>query len=442
MGTDRSSPAWIALVDPIRAGAAFKNAVRARGFGVVGVYTLDPPALERFAPAHKDGDTVSVHGGDAQQLARDMLRQTGGARPAAVIACTEPAVQIADELADALGVAGNPARSAAARRDKFAMRLHGSSRVSTPDWRAVTLLQAVPAAAAELGYPVIVKATSGAGAHNVILLESPHDLGKLSAADPYDLFGRRVRWWLVERYVRGVEYAVNTLSVAGTHRVLDTWRKERPDDADYDQPYWAMHQLPPNSATGGMLARFAFDVLDVYEVGVGACHIEIKVEDGIPWLIELGARLPGAHIPELWKRCCDGFDPYDAVVDAYLGRPTRERPYAGDLLGICFLPNAGPPSVLRRVAGLSAARQLSGVIDVSCPVAPGEVVETTVGLDSIPVSAWLRQTTVEAFDRTCDHIRTLITLETNDGSAQPWLSDANEVRPTVPDLQLAASGTG
>jgi biotin carboxylase len=58
----------------------------------------------------------------------------------------------------------------------------------------------------------------------------------------------------------------------------------------------------------------------------GAAHVEFKLRDGIPTLIEINPRLGGDQIRELMMRTY-GFDAIAAYLDLHLGKPTP-RPSA------------------------------------------------------------------------------------------------------------------
>src|SRR5205807_2325182 len=130
--------------------------------------------------------------------------------------------------------------------------------------------------------PAIVKPATGAASHNVILVESPAGLERVRQAQRYDLFGGVIDEWLVEEYVRGREFAINTFSFEGRHTIIDAWEYRQPSNADYDNPYWDFVQLAPRDRMSGQLARFARQVLTAFDVHIGPAHIEAKLgPDGL-----------------------------------------------------------------------------------------------------------------------------------------------------------------
>ncbi|MCF7551759.1 ATP-grasp domain-containing protein [Pseudonocardia sp. WMMC193] len=359
----------VVLVDPVLNGAPFKAACADRGLDVLGVYTIDRAVVTAMDPTHAAGDARSVYGRDPAV----------GGRPAAVVPATEPGVLTAARLAGRHGLPGQPPALAPALRDKRLMRRHARARgVRVP--RFTTAADGLGDALRHTGLPAIVKPTGGAGAHNVFLVREPADLERVARADRHDLFGGAIDEWLVEEYVRGREFAVNTFTVDGGHTVLDVWEYRQPGPGDYDNPYWDFVQIGADVPGHATVARFAQQVLDAFEIALGPAHIEIKLPaDGDPVLIELGARLPGAGIPSQWERH-SALRPYADTLAVHLGEPPSTlEPGFDARLGMCFIRHDGPAGILHAVHGLDAVRTWTGVEGVTA-APPGGPVGTTTAL--------------------------------------------------------------
>ncbi|MDT0269463.1 ATP-grasp domain-containing protein [Streptomyces sp. DSM 44915] len=371
----------VVLVDAVLNGAPFKRAAADLGRPVIGVYTYDRDTVAAMDPEHRRGDAVSLYGDDPARLAARVRELTDSV--AAVVPATEPGVGRAAELAELCGVPGNPAASARACRDKRLMRdLARRAGLRVPAYRVAADAAGVAAAAQAIGFPVIVKPATGAASHHVRLVRDEaelHTLAPVLDSDRRDLFGGRVDQWLVEEYVGGQEFAVNTFTVDGRHTVLDTWEYRLPSAGDYDNPYWDFVQVDGRSPARAEVERFALAVLDAFGVRLGPCHVEVKLDASGPVLIEIGARLPGAGIPVMWQRHSD-WRPYHDTLACYLGRrpALADRPPRFDAtIGMCFLRNDGPPGVLRSLTGLELARRLPGVDELLVPHRVGDRVPTT-----------------------------------------------------------------
>jgi biotin carboxylase len=368
----------VVLVDPVLNGHPFKAACAESGYAVASVYTLAPEELHAMAPGHQAGDAISLYGSDPGVLGSRLASAVTDVR--AIVPATEPATHVAALLAQRWTVPGNSAAVARARRDKTAMRqLAARTGLPIPRFEVATP-GGVAAAARRIGLPVIVKPPTGAGAHNVQLITDETQLAGFDGRHHRDLFGNPVSDWLVEEYVRGQEFAVNTFSFDGHHTIIDVWEYQQLDSDDYDFPYQDFLQAEPDPG----ITSFALDVLRAFEISVGPAHIEIKVGSGGPVLIEIGARLPGAGIPVTWHRHGD-FRPYHDTLAAHLGSQPElmRRPPAFDAcVGMTFIRNDGPPGVLRGLGGLADIGRLAGVDAVHVRASVGDRVPTSDHLGS------------------------------------------------------------
>jgi len=402
----------VVLVDPVQGGAPFKQACAELGLPVIGVYTIESECLARLAPQHHGGDRLTAYGGDPDILGRFIEDRVEAV--SAVVPTTEPAVEIAALLAQRWGLAGNPTASARARRDKREMRRLAAARgLRVPRFEVAGDTAAVARSTRRIGLPVIVKPATGAGSHNVSLLACPTDLAKVASAGRRDIFGGAIQEWLVEEYVRGREFAVNTFSGLGQHVVLDVWEYRMPDAADYDNPYWDFVQVDPDDAEVDRVATFTQEVLEAFEIRLGPCHIEIKLAATGPVLIEIGARLPGAGIPLMWQRH-SAFRPYAETLAVHLGQQSdalAHPPRFDARLGMCFIRHDGPPGRLRRLHGLEEVRRLPGVDEVITPAVPGDLVETTRSLGSELAKVRLCAPTDAALTGLIDRVRATLTAE-------------------------------
>jgi biotin carboxylase len=389
----------------------FVTAAESLNLHPVPVYTLSADRLAAFeaAPAARGQAEPPIYATSTAAVLGELTERALCVH--AAVAATEPGVVVADQIAAALGLPHNPVRSARARRNKIAMREWGQARgVPQPGFRVAAGKAEIAAIAAQARGPAIVKAPTGAGAHNVFLLSSSADLGRVETAADADLFGNPVTEWLVEEYVRGDEYAINTFSFAGRHALLDIWRKDLPTALDYDQPYWNTSQIDVEDPVRRTLERFAFGILDAYELETGPCHIEVKLGQSGPVLIELGARLPGAHIAEAWRQFGDA-DPFADTIAARLGR--RPRIFDAGLgidrvLGLVFIANDGPPGTLLDVPGMAEMAQQPGVAGVRLHYRVGEVVPTTFDLASMLMAVTVSAETRGELLAHQDRIRQLI----------------------------------
>jgi formate-dependent phosphoribosylglycinamide formyltransferase (GAR transformylase) len=406
---DRKMPA-ILLVDPVRNGQGYKAAVRDLGFMVVSVYTLD---FSTHDTGHDEGDDVSLYATDADEVARQVAEL--GLDIRAVVPALEAAVYLTDVIAERLELPGNDHGLALARRSKAAMRARAvEAGLTVPEFRLVHTVDEIIAACHEIGFPAIVKPTLGSCSQSVVVIsdaESLKDLGELAT---HDLFGLPITEWLVEQYIRGREFAINSYSANGEHRVVDIWQYRQPDDGDYDFPVWETIQIDESDPDWKRVHAYALSVLDAYGIHRGPSHTEVKCgKDGV-YLIEVGARLPGGPAVPMWSRHSAVIRPFHDAIECYLGgRPLMmDKPLEFQAkLGSLVLRNDEAPGTLVAVHGLEELSGLAGIDTLMVDCRPGDHIPLTRDSMNIPVSVFVTGPDTDTVLTTLATIRSLVTLE-------------------------------
>ncbi|MEU6347357.1 ATP-grasp domain-containing protein [Streptomyces sp. NPDC046977] len=376
----------VVLMDPVGASINFKPQVSERGMAVISVYTMPREHIHVRWPDHAAGDTVSLYAAELEEI-RAMLGELN-ADIRAVVPAFDVAVDKADTLAEELGLPGNGARLAPARRDKSVMRETAArAGIRIPRYVLVEDAADILRAADAVGFPAFVKQTAGAASHGTRLLSRPQDAGDLSALHRTDHFGRPVRAWLVEQYVRGRELGVNFFSHDGVHHIVDIWEYRQPDDRDYSFPYWDWAQIPPDDPDWQTAVDYVRQVLDAFGVRLGPSHTEIKISGGDAYLIELGARLPAYPMIDAWMARSD-LDPHRQSLASRLGEVPKIATAPVKLDGFCganAMRNDGPPGRLIEIRGLDKVPRLPGVDQVLVGYQAGDIVPTTDSIRTIPV---------------------------------------------------------
>ncbi|WP_063891061.1 ATP-grasp domain-containing protein [Streptomyces pluripotens] len=411
----------ILLIDPCDTGngRAYRTAISDLGFDALSLFT----GLSARAMRQADlDDAMSLRVGDAEDAVR-RVRATGF-DVRAVVPASGTSLHVADEIAARLGLPGNDPDLGWARRNKVAMRHRAvRTQVRVPEFRLVHSPGEVAAAARGIGFPVIVKQTMGTGSYGVSVISDAADLDETGKVWTVDPSGQPVTEWLVERYVRGREYAVNFCSSDGEHRLIDIWEYRRPDDRDYDFPLWDIVQIDDSHPDHGRVERFCRQALDAFGIRQGPGHIEVKCSgDGDDvYLIELAARFSGGPAVTMWSRHSD-LRPFHDAVECFLGR--RPGVIDGDhnftaVLGSVVIRNDDAPGTLVAVHGLDELGALPGVADVLAGFRPGDHVPITDHSLCIPVSASVHGPDRAAVLRTIALARETVRLEITPDPVDP-----------------------
>ena len=190
---------------------------------------IDTIVATEAAPPVNGLGQIEIDFGDAPGAARQIAGLDP--KPDAVIAVDDQGIVVAAMAAQELGISNNSPSAVRATRDKLEMRdILAAADVRQPNYRAAGEGE-VPSAAAELGYPVVVKPRGLAASRGVIRADGPGSAARaeeriraiLTSAGRYPL--ARL---LVEEYVPGDEIAIEGLIVAGDLQVLAVIDKPEP----------------------------------------------------------------------------------------------------------------------------------------------------------------------------------------------------------------------
>jgi biotin carboxylase len=249
---------------------------------------------------------------------RDDLR---GTPPAAVLTHTEPRLPLMAHLSNALCTTpkGLTEQAALNCRDKWRTRTtlkeHG---LPVPAFALAATAEEAVQAAEEIGFPVIVKPRDGAGAFGVRLATDDAEVtGAVTAL--LDAPPGTVTGVLVEEYVDGPEYAVQTLTQNGITRVLSVFRQyvtEPPVfvELGYDHPSGLTE--PERSQLDDLVQQ----VLPALGLDNWISHTQIRrAAEGFR-VIEVNARRPGGRLVEM-TTAVSGVDMTEAVTRLALGLP-------------------------------------------------------------------------------------------------------------------------
>ena len=215
-----------------------------------------------------------------------------------VVAGTETAVEVAEQLAALLDVAGNAPATSRLRRDKFKMheRLRAQGLSALAQANCTTVQQALDWAAQHATWPVVIKPTASAGADGVTFCD---DLAQVKAAAEAVL-GQRNKLGemndaiVIQEKLVGQQYIVNAVSLGGQHYISEIWRDDKIAVENAALVCDREVLMPPDSDIALALQSYVIDCLDALGVREGPSHSELfKTTDGTLVLIETAARMQG-----------------------------------------------------------------------------------------------------------------------------------------------------
>lgn len=291
----------------------------------------------------------------------------------AVLAVDDQGVVIAAMAAERLGLRHSRPDAVASTRDKAAMRQRlGAGAIPQPPYRVVLPGARVVTAAAEIGYPCVVKPVSRSASQGVIRVD---DAGQAEAAQTRvrAIIGNDGEPLLVEGYVPGAEVAVEGLLQGGELGVLAVFDKPDPMDGPFFEEtiYVTPSRRPPSVLVGveAMVAGAA-EALGLRE---GPVHAELRVGTaGRLTMLEVAGRSIGGLCGRS-LRFGSGASLEEIIIRHALGMGIDGLAREDMASGVMMLPiKAG--GVLDEVTGHERARAVDGIVGVEISIPPGRPV--------------------------------------------------------------------
>ena len=309
----------VCIVDAFSSGKYLSAGLLKQGWQCVHVQS-DPimPQILLEGFLKEEFEACIVHEGDLDQTVEELTSLNVGR----VIVGCETGVEMADALQDAMGFPGNGVQNSLLHRDKYCMQQALRDKgVSAMAFHKTDDFQDLTQWIRDLGkWPVVLKPLKGSGTQGVNVCRSLAETRRAftEIMSGLDVFNKANTAVLVEEFLPGVEYVVNTVSVNGRHVVTDMWeyRKEDIPGAAPVYDYVRLLAYPDKELEG--LLDYVFLVLDALGIRLGPAHTEIKMTPEGPRLVETGARVMGGCIPPDLISECIGRNQVDLAIDAYV----------------------------------------------------------------------------------------------------------------------------
>jgi len=243
-------------------------------------------------------------------------------------------------------------------------------------------------------WPVIVKPSMSGGMDGVHWCHSAADVRAAFAAErgKTNVNGVVNEGMLVQEFLEGTEYIVDTVTFKSRHIVCGIWQYKKHKHKETRSISYEYSQLVEafGEAQKG-LTDYVFSGLDALGVRIGAAHSEvIACADG-PCLVETGVRLQGLQGPKLTE-LATGFGPRELVVDVFAngGRLFEELISRGHQYTLkkhafqtCML-NQREEGVLAASVAHPMLRALPNVLEIVESVRPGQGITPTRDLATAP----------------------------------------------------------
>lgn len=292
---------------------------------------------------------------DVARIADFALREHARRPYASVITFQEPWLLAAAAVGEALGVCWNPPAAIRTACDKAATRdALAAAGCNGVRYRRCADLDDARAFLAEIGEPIIVKPVGASGSRGVGLVR---DASELEAAWRHAT-GAKGGAIIVEEYVDGPEFSVETISADGVHEVLAVTEKLTTGAPNFVE---LGHVIPASRGVHDLeaLGAAAIDVLTAIAHRNGPCHSEFRLTPQGPKTIETQTRPGGDQIWEL-VHIVTGRNVYRETLARLYGRAIEPLPQQAPAAAIRFLLSPGAGTV-KGIDNIEHAAAVPGV---------------------------------------------------------------------------------
>ena len=299
---DRKS-GTIVVVECYSSSVNYIHDIRARGY--------EPVLLEVYTPEEKREATRAINdrayafnndpypqvimAKEDFEGTLDMIKRL---RPVLILPGSDLGMELALRLSDELGLKSNPLSVLWNLRDKLVMQktLEAAGIRSVRSSNVSSEEEAVRFFKGERGRKVVVKPTQGSGSVNVFICGSEAEVRNAFRVNDQFVKERRRKeeTVIIQEYIDGEEYVVETVSCEGEHAALFGVRYIKRLCKGYGKIYDTDIYFSPDDDMAADLVDYCFRALNCLGIQYGPTHCEIMVDEKGPVLIEVNARPAGA----------------------------------------------------------------------------------------------------------------------------------------------------
>lgn len=256
---------------------------------------------------------------DTYEETLEMVRELN---PVLILPGSEKGVVLATRLANDLNLLSNSYDNIEAMtlKDKMQERLKEKGLRFIKGQVVNSLEEAIDFYDSENLKKVVIKPSYSAGSSSVKICLSKEDMIKniKELFDDYNCFGNENTELLVQEFIEGEEYIVNTVSSAGKHRVTLIWKYSKVKTSDGSIIYDIMETVDELDLGEAEMVEYAYKVADAIGVEYGPIHGEYIMDENGPVLVEVNCRPCGGTLPPEFLDRISGQHETDSILDAYL----------------------------------------------------------------------------------------------------------------------------
>ena len=261
-------------------------------------------------------------------------------KPSAIVSIASDLANITvHEVARQLGLPCNSKHCIEISTNKYLMReAFEKADIPCPKFKLVDETQNLEELKNNLAmqFPIIVKPTDRSGSRAITKLKNSKGFVQAVENAISQSFEKKA---IVEEFVEGDEFSMESISYKGKHTVLNITKKFTTGAPHFIET----GHLEPAGFTGELKQKIETTIckaLDALEIKMGASHAEFKVDRaGNVRIIEIGSRMGGDFIGAELVKLSTGHDFVQMVVETALGQPPTINERKDAIAGIKFIFN-------------------------------------------------------------------------------------------------------
>ncbi|MEO7261442.1 MAG: ATP-grasp domain-containing protein [Jatrophihabitantaceae bacterium] len=302
-------------------------------------------------------------------------------------------------MSEALGLRTNGSAQSSARRNKLDMieSVRAAGLVAAEQILTDDAEEGLDSAESHGHWPCVAKPISSASTDGVFICRNAEELRRafasiLGSKDIFDMTNEQV---LVQSYLQGTEYIVDTVGADGSTFVCGVWRYDKRLLANGKPIYNRDVLMDVDDPVCAALIAYTKQVLAALGVANGPAHSEVIITSEGPVVVEVGARLNGNMHPAFHNTCL-GANQADLTALAYVDAD-RFREQYGDrtyrLVQQAVVFNT-PTELSGRVVEINDGiveqiRALPSVLDLTVKKKPGDLLTPTRDLLTSPIRVFM-----------------------------------------------------
>ena len=411
MSLPKNTSPVFAIVDAYSTGKYLAPNLQKKGFNCIHVQSSPKIfSFQRASYVESDFIDVVIHDDNIERTVSKLSKFN----LKGVIPGSEAGVELADTLSENLGLLSNGTELSKARRNKYKMTetIKKSGLPSVEHFKSDRLEAILDWVEQLESWPIVVKPLESAATDGVKICHSQEEVVQAFNAiigKNNNFVGIKNEEVLVQKYLQGTEYIINTVSYESKHYVTDIWQctKKYQQGANV---YDLEELIPYEGEKQNALTNYIYSVLDALGIKYGAAHSEVMFTPNGPILIEVGARLHGSINPNAVTECI-GFNHVTVTVDSYT-EPLKflelaKTPYTLHKRAFCLALISEISGTIKAIPGIDRIKQLPSFYSASISLSVNDVLEKTTDLMNSPGIIYLVHEDKSVLEKDYQAIRNL-----------------------------------